>query len=115
MSGHTERDFETAIEAELTSFGGYEMRSPSTYDEAHALFPDDVSSFLRDSQKAKWEALETLLGPKTAATTVLDSLSKELDVKGTLHILRHGFKCYGKTFRMTYFRAEHQNESRGGG
>ena len=58
---------------------------------------------MRDSQPAKWQALESLLGPKTAAT-VLDSLSKELDVKGTLHILRHGFKCYGKTFRMAYFR-----------
>ena len=103
MSGHTERDFETAIEAGLTSSGGYEKRSPSAYDEALALFPDDASGFLRDSQQAKWQALEALLGPKTAAT-VLDSLSKELELKGTLHVLRHGFKCYGKTFRMAYFR-----------
>ena len=103
MSGHTERDFETAIEARLTSSGGYEKRRPSAYDEALALFPDDVSGFLRDSQPARWEALEALLGPKTA-TTVLDGLSKELELKGTLHVLRHGFKCYGKTFRMAYFR-----------
>ena len=103
MSGHTEHAFETAIEAGLTGFGGYETRSPSAYEEALALFPDDVSGFLRDSQLPKWEALETLLGPKTA-TTVLDSLSKELELKGTLHVLRHGFKCYGKTFRIAYFR-----------
>ena len=103
MSGHTERDFETAIEVGLTSSGGYEKRRPSAFDEAFALFPDDVSGFLRDSQPAKWEALETLLGQKAAAT-VLDSLSKELELKGTLHVLRHGFKCYGKTFRMAYFR-----------
>ena len=103
MSGHTERAFETAIEAGLTSSGGYEKRSPSAYDEAIALFSDDVTGFLKDSQGAKWEALEVLLGEKTAST-VLDSLSKELDLKGTLHVLRHGFKCYGKTFRMAYFR-----------
>ena len=103
MSGHTERDFETAIEAGLTGSGGYETRSPSAYDEALALFPGDVTGFLEDSQPAKWESLEALLGPKTAAT-VLDGLSKELDFKGTLHVLRHGFKCYGKTFRMAYFR-----------
>ena len=103
MSGHTERDFEVAIEAGLTSSGRYETRSPSAYDEALALFPEDVSSFLKDSQPAKWEALEALLGPKAAAT-VLDSLSMELELKGTLHVLRHGFKCYGKTFRMAYFR-----------
>ena len=35
---------------------------------------------------------------------MLDTLSKELELKGTLHVLRHGFKCYGKTFRMAYFR-----------
>ena len=103
MSGHTERAFETAIEAGLTSSGGYEQRSPHAFDEALALFPDDVSGFLKGSQPAKWEALQALLGPKTAAT-VLDSLSKELGLKGTLHVLRHGFKCYGKTFRMAYFR-----------
>ena len=103
MSGHTERDFETAIEAELASSGGYEKRSPTSFDEKLVLFPDDVCGFLKDSQPVKWEALEALLGPKTVAT-VLDSLSKELKLKGTLHILRHGFKCYGKTFRMAYFR-----------
>ena len=103
MSGHTEHAFETAIEAELTRSGGYEKRTPSAYDEVRALFPDDVSGFLEGSQPAKWKALEALLGPKTAST-VLDSLSKELELKGTLHVLRHGFKCYGKTFRMAYFR-----------
>ena len=103
MPGHTERDFEKAIEAGLANGGGYEKRSPNAFDEALALFPGDVTGFLEDSQPAKWELLEALLGPKTAAT-VLDGLSKELDFKGTLHVLRHGFKCYGKTFRMAYFR-----------
>ena len=103
MPGHTERDFETAIEAELTRSGGYATRHPNAYDEALALFPDDVAGFLQDSQPAKWEALAALLGPQTAST-VLDNLSKELELKGTLHVLRHGFKCYGKTFRMAYFR-----------
>ena len=103
MSSHTERDFEVAIEAGLTSSGGYNTRSPSAYDEALALFSADVTGFLQESQPAKWQALEALLRPRTAAT-VLDSLSKELELKGTLHVLRHGFKCYGKTFRMAYFR-----------
>lgn len=103
MPGHTEHHFETAIEAGLTGFGGYEKRAPDFFDEALALFPGDVTGFLRDSQPVKWDALEVLLGPKTAAT-VLDGLSKELELKGTLHVLRHGFKCYGKTFRMAWFR-----------
>ena len=103
MPSHTERDFETAIVAGLTSGGGYRKRRPNTFDEARALFLDDIAGFLKDSQPAKWESLRALLGPKTSAT-VLDGLSKELDFKGTLHVLRHGFKCYGKTLRMAYFR-----------
>ena len=103
MSSHTEHAFESAIESGLTISGGYEKRSPNTYDEALALFPADVVGFLKESQPSRWRTLETLLGPK-ATTTVLDSLSKELELKGTLHVLRHGFKCYGKTFSMAYFR-----------
>ena len=103
MSGHTEQVFEAAIEAGLTGTGGYEKRSPSAYDEVIALFPDDVTRFLKESQLAKWQALEALLGSKTPEA-VLDSLSKELELKGTLHVLRHGFKCYGKTLRMAWFR-----------
>ncbi len=103
MSSHTEHAFETAIEAQLTTTGGYEKQSPNTFDEALALFPADVTGFLKESQPAKWQELVALLGTKTAPT-VLESLSKELEFKGTLHVLRHGFKCYGKTFRMAYFR-----------
>jgi type I restriction enzyme R subunit len=103
MSAHTERDFETAIEAGLIGAGGYQKRAANDYDEIRALFVEDVTGFLRESQSAKWAALEALLGDRTAAT-VLDSLSKELELKGTLHVLRHGFKCYGKTLRMAYFR-----------
>ncbi len=103
MPKHTEHAFEAAIEAGLTRSGGYESRNASAFDEVLVLFPDDVTAFLRDSQPAKWRALEKLLGQKTTST-VLDSLSKELELKGTLHVLRHGFKCYGKTFRMAWFR-----------
>ena len=103
MPSHTEHDFEAAIEFGLVGAGGYAGRAPSAYHEGSALFPEDVVGFLKDSQPKVWGQLESLLGTKTEAT-VLDSLAKELDLKGTLHVLRHGFKCYGKTFRMAFFR-----------
>ncbi len=103
MSGHTEHDFETAIEAGLIGTGGYAKRLPAAYDESLALFSKDVTGFLKDSQPTRWAQLEALLGTTTEAT-VLDNLTKELEVKGTLHVLRHGFKCYGKTLRLAYFR-----------
>ena len=37
----------------------------------------------------------------------MDALAKELDLKGTLDVLRHGFKFYGKTFRLAYFKPAH--------
>lgn len=103
MPAHTEAAFETAIEAGLIAHGGYQKRPPADFDETLALFPADVIGFLKDGQAAKWDQLEALLGAKTEAT-VLAGLVKELDLKGALHVLRHGFKCYGKTFRLAYFR-----------
>ena len=38
---------------------------------------------------------------------LLASLVKELNIKGTLHVLRHGFKFYGKTFRIANFKPAH--------
>lgn len=103
MSSHSEHAFETAIEAGLLASGGYQKRSAADYDEALALFPADVIGFIRDSQPTRWQQLEALLGSRLDAT-VLDALAKELETKGALHVLRHGFKCYGKNLRLAYFR-----------
>lgn len=37
----------------------------------------------------------------------IPALVKELEVKGTLHVLRHGSKFYGNTFRLAYFKPAH--------
>jgi len=103
MPGHTETDFEKGIEAGLVGTGGYDKRAAAAFDESLALFPEDVTGFVKDSQPTKWRQLKALLRDKTGAT-LLDSLNKELEIKGSLHVLRHGFKCYGKTFRMAHFR-----------
>ena len=103
MPKHTEEAFETAIEAGLVAHGGYVRLSPQGYDEARALFPDEVTGFLKETQGKRWEQLQTILGARTEAT-VLDALVKELAGKGALHVLRHGFKCYGKTLRLAWFK-----------
>lgn len=103
MPRQTEHDFESAIEKELVAHGGYEKREPKAFDEALALFPEDVIGFMQASQPERWSRLEALLGERTRAT-VLEALTAELRDKGALHVLRHGFKCYGKTLRMAYFR-----------
>lgn len=103
MAGHTEHAFEAAIEHGLITSDRYQKRSPDAFDPTTALFPDDVIGFLRDSQPARWDQLEAMLKDRTAAT-VIDSLTKELGSKGTLGVLRHGFKCYGKELRLAWFQ-----------
>lgn len=103
MPGHTERDFEHAIEYGLTHGGGFTKGKPQDFDAAMALFPTDVIAFLKASQPTRYAELEAMLKERTSAT-VLDSLVKELASKGALGVLRHGFKCYGKQLRLAYFR-----------
>ena len=38
---------------------------------------------------------------------LLAALVKELAIKGSLNVLRHGFKFYGKTFRLAWFKPAH--------
>ena len=103
MAGHTETHFEMAIEHGLTHGGGFTKGSPSDFDERLCLFPKDVIGFLKDSQPTRWGQLEALLKTQTEAQ-VLSDFAKELETKGTLHVLRHGFRCYGKNLRLAYFR-----------
>ncbi len=105
MAGqHTEHAFETAIEQHLTTLGGYASGDPKAYDPERALFPQEVLAFVRATQEKEWAYLENLQKDK-AAETLLDDLCRALNSEheGCLSVLRHGFKCFGKLFRMAYF------------
>lgn len=102
MNKHTEIRFEEAIEKHLVEKGGYTKGHAKAYDMERALFPQDVIAFISETQKSKWEALQRILGDRTVETLIHD-LCKQLRLKGTLHILRNGFKCFGKKFRLASF------------
>ncbi len=105
MSGggkHTEARFEDAIELALVRTG-YEKRMPNSYDRRTWMFPADVIAYVRTSQPKKWQSLVDLQG-NAAESVLIDALVKELAAKGSLHVLRHGFKCFGKTLPMAAFK-----------
>ncbi len=107
MSGQTnERAFEVHVEDVLLKQGGWQSGTNAEWDVERALFPDRVCAFLQETQSKLWEEMRALhaAGLKTL---LVNALVKELDLKGTLHILRHGFKFYGKTFRLAYFKPAH--------
>jgi len=104
MKPYSEAAFETAIEHHLTTAGGYEKGDRETFDPARALFPAEVIAFIQASQPKEWEYLSNLQKDK-AEDTLLDDLCRALNSEheGCLSVLRHGFKCFGKLFRVAYF------------
>lgn len=105
MKRTSEAAFETAIEAVLLA-DGYSRVDAKSFDRERAIFPDEALAFIRATQVKVWEKLEALHGEQTGAR-VLESLCKWLDTHGTLATLRHGFKCFGKTLRIAFFRSAH--------
>jgi type I restriction enzyme, R subunit len=106
MSQTTEKAFEGYVEEILLTRSGWLAGNRAEWDKERALFPSQVFAFLEDTQPKLWEQMRTLHGSGLEQLLV-NTLVKELELKGTLHILRHGFKFYGKTFRLAYFKPAH--------
>src|SRR4051812_43207696 len=107
MSGQTkERAFETYVEEILLTRGGWKAGSNGEWDKERALFPAQVFAFIQETQPKLWAEMKTQHADGLEAL-LLNTLVKELDGKGSLHVLRHGFKFYGKTFRLAYFKPAH--------
>lgn len=105
MAGqYTETAFEAAIEEHLLTYGGYQKRTTKTFDPELCLDTEIFLQFIQTTQPEEWQYLVTLRKNK-AAETLLDDLCRALDSEheGCLKVLRHGFKCFGKTFRAAYF------------
>ncbi|MCP5199067.1 MAG: type I restriction endonuclease subunit R [Gammaproteobacteria bacterium] len=105
MKRTSEAAFEAAIEAALLG-DGYARVDAMGFDRERAIFPDEALAFIRSTQGKVWEKLEALHGEQTGAR-VLESLCKWLDTHGALATLRHGFKCFGRTLRIAFFRPAH--------
>jgi type I restriction enzyme, R subunit len=106
MPQTTEKAFETYVEEILHSYCGWEHGDLAEWDVERALFPASVFAFLQKTQQPLWEEMRKLHGAGLEAL-LLEALTKELNLKGALHVLRHGFKFYGKTFRLAYFKPAH--------
>jgi len=106
MNAHSEAAFETLITQHLTEHGGYVAREPSTYDPERALITDDLLAYIRGTQPKAWQRLLNIHKDKLAPT-LLDAFDKAAAQFGVLHVLRHGFKFYGKLLRVATFQPAH--------
>jgi len=105
MKATTEKAFEAYIEETIAN-RGWAPCSNLLWDKNKALIPEEVINFIKDTQGDLWTQMEKLHGDELPAKLV-EALIKERDTKGTLHVLRHGFKFYGKTFKLGYFKPAH--------
>ena len=105
MTRADEAAFETVIEAHLLD-NGYVSIPGDGFDRERAVFPETALAFIRETQPREWGRLEALLGDGTGKQVLAD-LCKWMDTHGSLATLRHGFKCYGRTLQLAFFKAAH--------
>ncbi len=98
--------FESIIEQHLLC-NSYVAVGRDGFERDRAVFPAEVLAFIRETQPQEWAKLEALHGEKTGEQIIGD-LCKWMDSHGSLATLRHGFKCYGRTLRVAYFKAAHE-------
>lgn len=103
---HSEGAFETVIEAHLLASGFMHVLRDD-FDRERAIFPGTVLAFIRETQTQEWAKLEALHGDRTGEQ-ILGDLCKWMDANGSLATLRHGFKCYGRTLHVAFFKAAHE-------
>ena len=106
MNRTNEAAFETVIETHLLD-NGYVSVDRESFDRERAIFPEVVLAFIRKTQEKEWGKLEALHGDKTGEQ-ILTDLCKWMDQNGALATLRHGFKCYGRTLHVAFFKAAHE-------
>ncbi len=103
MSITTENTFETAIVQSLVEQGGYTQGNAEDYSPELGMFKYDVIKFLQESQPKKWERISAIHGADTD-NRIIQRLYKELDLRGSLDVLRKGFTDYGVRFQMAFFQ-----------
>ncbi|MCI5208967.1 MAG: type I restriction endonuclease subunit R, partial [Candidatus Electrothrix sp. ATG2] len=103
MSIAGEEAFEISIVASLTENGGYKEGQAADYDPEIGLFTSEVLAFLQSTQPSAWERITSVHGPDTE-NRVIQRLCREMDLRGSLDVLRNGFTDYSVKFRMACFK-----------
>jgi type I restriction enzyme R subunit len=106
MKATTELAFEAYIQETMSEKRGWVAGDVRCWDQKNALFPEYTIDYIKKTQPDLWSTMEREHG-EDFRSKLLESLIKERSAKGTLHILRHGFKFYGKNFKIAQFKPAH--------
>ena len=101
----SENTFETAIVQSLVEQGGYAQGNAPDYSPELGLFKYDVLKFLQDTQPRSWEKISAIHGADVD-NRIIQRIFKEMDLRGSLDVIRNGFTDYGVRFRLAFFKPE---------
>ncbi|MFN3687403.1 type I restriction endonuclease subunit R [Salinarimonas sp.] len=93
IEAHHEKHLEDYVVARLVE-RGWLLGDAEGYDRDHALYPEDLVCWVKDTQPEKWERLVALHGAK-ATVALMDRLESALEKHGTIHVLRKGVELAG--------------------
>jgi type I restriction enzyme R subunit len=96
----SEKAFQNDIIAHLVSTG-YHKRGTHNYNKATCLDPELTLKFIYDTQEKTWKKFQRVYGEK-AEQKFFYRLITEINNKGTIHVLRNGFKDVGCYFQLFY-------------
>ena len=102
MPTYTEENFEDHIEAHLNR-SGYRSRQPIFYNKRLCLIHDEILDFIQGTQPKTYQKLDRQYQKETPEK-LLDQISKQIERRGVLDVLRKGVKDSGCYFDLTYFR-----------
>lgn len=106
-----EINFENEIEYALIEKGCYVKGNPSDFNKEYAIDTAKLFEFLQNSQPNEWKKLCEKHGGN-AEQNFLKRLSKELDSRGMLDILRKGIVDAPARFKLCYFKpASNMNQT----
>lgn len=105
MADSRERFFQNDIIKSLSE-QGWLVGSASEYDKAHALYPEDLIGYFKDAWPERWEKF-CKSNPQNTEKVFVQKTVRELERKGTLDVLRHGFKVPGVKIDLCSFKPDH--------
>jgi type I restriction enzyme R subunit len=105
MADSRERFFQNDIIKSLSE-QGWLVGSASEYDKAHALYPEDLIGYFKEAWPERWEKF-CKSNPQNTEKVFVQKTVRELERKGTLDVLRHGFKVPGVKIDLCSFKPDH--------
>jgi type I restriction enzyme R subunit len=105
MQDAREKVFQQDIIDHLIS-NGWKLGESSGYDQKHALYTEDLVGYLSETQPEQWDKFSRMY-PKDVEAGLLRLVARQLDKKGTLHVLRNTIKDRGAKFRLCQFKPDH--------